>query len=114
MSVNHNARSGTFSIFFNMKICCVFSLESPHRDRMSDSYEYTQHTSFNTYKKKSLNYCRSTAIGFFLGTQRRGRNSRCKRAICVRLVIEVCKGSSLFSIKSNFDRRHAWLLIQSK
>ena len=35
MSVNHNAKSGGiigifFSIFFNMKACCVFSLESPH------------------------------------------------------------------------------------
>ena len=32
----HSARSGGiigifFSIFFNMKVCCVFSLESPHR-----------------------------------------------------------------------------------
>ena len=30
-----------FSIFFNMKVCCVFSLESPHR---GDSNEYTQYT----------------------------------------------------------------------
>ena len=28
-----------FSIFFNMKVCCVFSLQSPHR---GDSNEYTQ------------------------------------------------------------------------
>ena len=27
-----------FSIFFNMKVCCVFSLESPHR---GGSNEYT-------------------------------------------------------------------------
>ena len=27
-----------FSIFFNMKVCCVLSLESPHR---GDSNEYT-------------------------------------------------------------------------
>ena len=27
-----------FSIFFNMKVCCVFLLESPHR---GDSIEYT-------------------------------------------------------------------------
>ena len=32
------------SIFFNMKVYCVFSLESPHR---SDSNEYTQYTIFN-------------------------------------------------------------------
>ena len=33
-----------FSIFFNMKACCVFSLESPHR---GDSNEYTQHAIIN-------------------------------------------------------------------
>ena len=37
MSVNHSARSGgrigiSFSIFFNSKVYCVISLESPHRD----------------------------------------------------------------------------------
>ena len=34
--VNHSAMSGGitgifFAIFFDMKVCCVFSLESPHR-----------------------------------------------------------------------------------
>ena len=38
----HN--TDVFSIFFNMKVYYVFSLESPHRD---DSNEYTQYTSFN-------------------------------------------------------------------
>ena len=33
-----------FSIFFNMKVCCVFSLESPRR---GDSNEYTQYTIIN-------------------------------------------------------------------
>ena len=33
-----------FSIFFDMKVCCVFSSESPHR---GDSNEYTQYTIFN-------------------------------------------------------------------
>ena len=33
-----------FSMFFNMKVYCVFSLESPHPD---DSNEYTQDTIFN-------------------------------------------------------------------
>ena len=33
-----------FSIFYNMKVCCVFSLESPHRD---DPIEYTPNTIFN-------------------------------------------------------------------
>ena len=37
-----------FSIFFNMKVCCVFSLESPHQ---GDSNEYTKHTIFNINKK---------------------------------------------------------------
>ena len=31
-------------MFFNMKVCCMFSLESPHR---GDSNEYTQYTIFN-------------------------------------------------------------------
>ena len=42
ISVNHSARSGgiidIFSIFFNMKVCCEFSLKSPHP---GDSDEYT-------------------------------------------------------------------------
>ena len=49
-----------FSIFFNVKVCCVFSLESPHRD---DSNEYTQYTIFNIKKKITLNSSKSTAIG---------------------------------------------------
>ena len=42
-----------FSIFFNMKVCCVFTLESPHR---GDSNEYTHHTIFNIKKKLTLIY----------------------------------------------------------
>ena len=38
------------SIFFKMKVCCVFSLESPHR---GGSNEYTQYTNFNIKKRKS-------------------------------------------------------------
>ena len=37
-----------FSIFCNMKVCCVFPLESPHR---GDSNEYTHHTIFNMKKE---------------------------------------------------------------
>ena len=49
MRVDYSARSGgligtSFFIFFNMKVCCVFSLESPHR---GDSNEYTHYTIFN-------------------------------------------------------------------
>ena len=51
-----------FFIFFNMLVCCVFSLESPHR---GDSNEYTQYTIFNMNKRNTLNYPRSAAMGFF-------------------------------------------------
>ena len=37
-----------FLIFFNMKVCCVFSLELPHR---GDSNENMQYTIFNTSKE---------------------------------------------------------------
>ena len=50
------------SIFFNTKVCCVFSLESPHR---GDSNEYTQYTIFNIENKITLNYPKSAAMGFF-------------------------------------------------
>ena len=30
-----------FSVFYILNVCCVYSLELPHRD---DSNEYTQHT----------------------------------------------------------------------
>ena len=40
-----------FFIFFKIKVCCVYSLESPHR---GDSYEYTQHT-FKV-KEETYNY----------------------------------------------------------
>ena len=39
-----------FSIFFNMKVYCVFSLESPHR---GDSNEYTQYTICYMKEKKN-------------------------------------------------------------
>ena len=40
-------------MFYIINVCCVYSLESPHR---GDSNECTQHT-FSRYKKKiSLNY----------------------------------------------------------
>ena len=51
-----------FSIFFNMKVCCVFSLESPHR---GDSNEYTQYAIFNIKKKVTLNDSKSAAMGFY-------------------------------------------------
>ena len=45
-----------FSIFFNMKVCSMFSLESPDR---GDSNEYTQYTIFNI-KKKKIHYINQT------------------------------------------------------
>ena len=66
-----------------MKVCCVFSLESPHR---GDSNEYTQYTIYNINKNITLNYLKSAAMGFFLRTQERVRNSRGKRAISVRAI----------------------------
>ena len=44
-----------------MRLCCVFSLESPQR---GDSNEYTQHTIFNIKKKINPNYLKSAAMGF--------------------------------------------------
>ena len=64
-----------------MKVCCVFSLESP---QWGDSNEYTQYTFYNIKEETTLNYPKSAAKGFFLGTQERVRNSRGKRAISVR------------------------------
>ena len=68
MSINHSTRSGgtvgISSFFFNMKLCCVFSIESPH--------------------KIIPNTIISAAMGFFfLGTQERVGNSHGIRAIIV-------------------------------
>ena len=49
-----------FSIFFILRVYCVFSLESPHR---GDSNEYTQYTIFNMKKIYFHNFA---AMGFFL------------------------------------------------
>ena len=63
-----------FSIFFNMKVYCVFTLESPQR---GDSNEYKT-IYYSQYKQKQWD--------FFQGTQERVRNSRRKRAISVRAI----------------------------
>ena len=73
-----------FSIFFNLKVCCVFSLESPHR---GDSNEYTQYTIFNIRKEKYPKLSQICSYGIFsMGTLKRVRNSRGKRAISVRAI----------------------------
>ena len=77
-----------------MTVCCVLSLESPHR---GDSNKYTQHTIFNMKKKITQNYPKSAAVGFFPGTQERVRNSHGKRAISVRAT-----GVLLYITKKNF------------
>ena len=45
-----------------MKVCCVFSLESPHR---GDSNEYKQHTSINIIKKITLNYSKYNNVSSY-------------------------------------------------
>ena len=51
-----------FSIFFNMKVYCVFSLESPQR---GDSNVYTQYTIFIIIKKLTSDCSKSAAMRFF-------------------------------------------------
>ena len=52
MSVNHSAMpGGIIGISSQLKVFCVFTLESPHR---GDSNEYTQYTIFNIEKEKDL------------------------------------------------------------
>ena len=67
MRVDNSARSGGIIrislMFYNMKVYCVFTLESPHR---GDSNEYTQYAIFQyENEKKNLNNCKSAAMGFF-------------------------------------------------
>ena len=68
-----------------MKVCSVFSLESPHR---GDSNEYTKHTNFNIKKKNHHKLSQIQLFlqlwDFYLETQERVRNSRGKRAISLR------------------------------
>ena len=45
-----------------MKVCWMFSLESPHP---GDSYEYTKYTILNIKKKITLNYPKSAAMRIF-------------------------------------------------
>ena len=65
----------------------MFLLESPHLGVRSayrgDSNEYTQYTIL-IHKKDTLNCPKSSAMGFFQGTQERVRNGRGKRSISVR------------------------------
>ena len=49
-----------------MKVCCVFSLESPHR---GDSNDYKQPTKKENSPEINPNTIMSVAMGFLLGTQ---------------------------------------------
>ena len=76
---------GIFSIFFNVKVCCVFSLESPHR---GDSNEFTQHTIINI-KRKSPEIMPNTIMCGAMGLVRDTRtssNSRGKRGTEVHYI----------------------------
>ena len=71
MRVYNSTRSGIIIrislIFYNMKVCCVFSLESPH---LGDSNEYTQYNVFNI-KRKLPKFPKSAAKGLFPRDSRR-------------------------------------------
>ena len=71
-------------MLFKMKVCCVFSLESPLQ---GDSNEYTHHNIINLIKEINQNYPKyynvcSTGI-FFLGTQEQVGNSDGIQAVSV-------------------------------
>ena len=70
-----------FPIFFDMTVCCVFSLESPRR---GDSNEYRQYAIFSIEKRITLNDYKSVAMRFFQGTPERVRGGRRGQAIRVR------------------------------
>ena len=65
-----------FLICYNMKVYCVFSVQSPY---WSNSNKYTQYTIFSIQKKKkneiALDYPKSGVRGFFEGTQEEVQNS---------------------------------------
>ena len=66
MRVDNSARSGgiirTSLIFYNMKVYCVLTLESPHR---GDSNEYTQYTIFQYEKEKHSKLSQICSYGNF-------------------------------------------------
>ena len=87
MSADHSARSGgvighIFSIFYNIEVCCVFSLEF----FIGAILMSTHNICHFQYKKKkvTLNYPKPAALGFFQGTQGHVRSNHGKRAISVR------------------------------
>ena len=74
-----------FSIFFIMKVCCIYTLESPHRGYSNGCIQYTI---LNIKKKITLNYSKSAAMGFFS----KGFNNKFETAVVNELsVIEPLK-----------------------
>ena len=83
MSVNRSAKSGdiigiSISIFFNMKLYCVFSLES------RDSDEYTPYTISQYEKENHPKLSQICSCGIF--PRDPVRNSHGKRAISIRAI----------------------------
>ena len=66
MRVDNNVRSGGIIrislIFYNMKVYCVLTLESPHR---GNSNEYTQYTIFQYEKEKHPKLSQICSYGDF-------------------------------------------------
>ena len=64
--MDNSARSGGIIrislIFYNMDVCCVFSLELPHR---GDSNEYTKYTVFNIIMKNHTKLSQICRQGIF-------------------------------------------------
>ena len=60
-SARLGSKKGIFSIFFNIKVCCVLLIESPHVN--------TQYSIFNIKKENHLNYPKFAAMRFFQGPQ---------------------------------------------
>ena len=70
--------------FLQLKVYCLFLLESPYR---GDSNEYTQYTIFNMKNEKHPKLSQIYSYGIFSkGTKEQVRNSHGKRAISVRAI----------------------------
>ena len=73
-----------------MKVCCVFSVESPHRGDSNEYTQYTtfeittQYTTFEITKEITLNYPKSAALDFFPRDSRASSKSGGTPAISVR------------------------------
>ena len=63
---NRDSFSLFFGFFLDMKVCCVFLLESPHR---GDSNEYTQYTIFSIKKENHPKLSQICSYEIFQRTQ---------------------------------------------